>query len=117
VTILTTWTGAAVLALVHMSAGNWFSLKFPRRFEFGVRRQQLSGISVLSYFLLYLGTVAILGVIAAVVRWMSGPWAVVAVYLGLTVAAVSVYRAMLNSTSRQAISQREALIGQLVRQS
>jgi hypothetical protein len=82
-----------------------------------VRRQQLSGISVLSYFLLYLGTVAILGVIAAVVRWQSGPWTVVAVYLGLTVAAVSVYRAMLNSTSRQAITQREALIGQLVRQS
>jgi len=32
------------------------------------------------------------------------------------VAAFSVYRALLNATSHQAITQREALIGQLVRQ-
>lgn len=115
ITILTTWTGAAFLALVHITAGNWFSLKFPRRFEFGVRRQQLSGISVLAYFGMYLGSVAILGIVAVLVRLLAGPWVVVAVYSGLVIAAFSVYRALLNATSAQAIAQREALIGQLVR--
>lgn len=117
VTMLTTWTGGTFLALVHITAGNWFSLKFPRRFEFGVRRQQLSGISVLAYFGLYLGTVAVLGVVAALARWLSGPLVVVAVYAGMCVAAYSVYRTLLNSTSELAITQREALIGQLVRAS
>lgn len=115
--LLTTWTGGTFLALVHIIAGNWFSLKFPRRFEFGVRRQQLSGLSVLAYFGMYLGTVATLGVVAALVRWLAGPWVVVAVYAGLCVAAFSVYRALLNATSEQAIAQRETLIGQIVRAS
>ena len=117
ITILTTWTGAAFLAMVHITAGNWFSLKFPRRFEFGVRRQQLSGISVLAYFGTYLGSVAILGIVALLVRFLAGPWTVVAAYAGLVVAAFSVYRALLNSTTSQAIAQRDALIGQIVRAS
>ncbi|HET9399709.1 MAG TPA: hypothetical protein VFO34_02060, partial [Candidatus Acidoferrales bacterium] len=117
IAILTTWTGAAFLALVHISAGNWFSLKFPRRFEFGVRRQQLSGISVLAYFGTYLGSVAILGIVALLVRFLAGPWTVVAVYAGLVVAAFSVYRTLLNLTTSQAIAQRDALIGQIVRAS
>jgi ABC-2 type transport system permease protein len=116
--LLTTWTGLIVIALLSMAAGNLFSLKLPRRLEFGVRRQRMAGYTMLAYLsfhLIYFATLAVLGTVAALVRWLAGPWTVPVAFLALGVAALSLYRTLLEETSQLAIKQRETLIQQLVR--
>jgi ABC-2 type transport system permease protein len=116
--LLTTWTGLIVIALLSMAAGNLFSLKLPRRLEFGVRRQRMAGFTMLAYLsfhLIYFATLGVLGAVAALVRWLAGPWTVPVAFLALGVAALSLYRTLLEETSQLAIKQRETLIQQLVR--
>jgi hypothetical protein len=100
---------------MHFGVGNWLSLQYPRKFEFGMRRQRPSGMTmVISFGLLavVMGTIAGVGAISL---WLVGLWFLPIVYLGLSAAAVVVYRLMLESTSQQAITQRDALLEQLAR--
>ncbi len=39
--LLATWTGVVFCLLIYFAISNWLSLKYPRRFEFGVRRQTM----------------------------------------------------------------------------
>jgi ABC-2 type transport system permease protein len=113
--ILATWAALPFAALMHFGVGNWLSLQYPRKFEFGMRRQRPSGMTmVISFGLLavVMGTIAGVGAISL---WLVGLWFLPIVYLGLSAAAVVVYRLMLESTSQQAITQRDALLEQLAR--
>jgi ABC-2 type transport system permease protein len=113
--ILATWAALPFAALMHFGVGNWLSLQYPRKFEFGMRRQRPSGMTmVISFGLLaaVMGTIALVGVICL---WVAGLWLLPIAYLALSAAAVVVYRFMLDSTSQQAITQRDALLDQLAR--
>jgi hypothetical protein len=113
--ILATWAALPFAALMHFGVGNWLSLQYPRKFEFGMRRQRPSGMTmVFSFGLLaaVMGTIALVGVICL---WLAGLWLLPIAYLVLSAAAVFVYRLMLDSTSQQAITQRDALLEQLAR--
>lgn len=113
--ILATWAALPFAALMHFGVGNWLSLQYPRKFEFGMRRQRPSGMTmVISFGLLaaVMGTIALVG---AICLWLAGLWLLPIAYLVLSAAAVVVYRLMLASTSQQAITQRDALLEQLAR--
>jgi ABC-2 type transport system permease protein len=113
--ILATWAALPFAALMHFGVGNWLSLQYPRKFEFGMRRQRPSGMTmVISFGLLaaVMGTIALVGVICL---WLAGMWLLPIAYLALSAAAVAAYRFMLESTSQQAITQRDALLDQLAR--
>ncbi len=113
--ILATWAALPFAALMHFGVGNWLSLQYPRKFEFGMRRQRPSGMTmVISFGLLaaVMGTIALVGVICL---WLAGLWLLPIAYLALSAAAVVVYKFMLDNTSQQAITQRDALLDQLAR--
>lgn len=115
IVVLCTWTGLAFVALINIAAGNYLSLRFPRKFEFGVRARRASGASSLLAFLVYFACLGLLGGVAALVRFLAGAWFIPVAFAVLAVAALAVYLQVLNETSNQAVRQREALIDQLVR--
>lgn len=115
VILVATWIGLLFISLINMSAGNWLSLRFPRKFEFGMRSRRVSGLSSLSSFGLYFASVGMLSGVGALVGWLAGIWFVPLAFAVLSIAALSVYLHLLKATSQQAIDQRETIIGQLVR--
>jgi ABC-2 type transport system permease protein len=115
VMLLSTWIGVLFVALINMMAGNWLSLQFPRKFEFGMRTRRVSGLSSLASFGLYFSTLGAVWGIGLLVAWLAGIWFVPVAYAVLSIAALSVYLHLLKATSQQAIDQRETIIGQLVR--
>jgi ABC-2 type transport system permease protein len=113
--IAATWAALPFAALMHFGVGNWLSLQYPRRFEFGVRRQRPSGMTMLISFGLLAAVMGIIALTGAICIWLAGLWLLPIVYLALSAAALVAYRAMLKSTSQQAIAQRDPLIEQLAR--
>ncbi len=112
---LATWTGLLFAALLHLATGNWLSLQFPRRFEFGVRRQRPSGLTMLIFFGLLFGEIAAMAGAAALCVWFVGVWLLPIVYGAMSLAALVVYRLILEGTTRQAIVQRDTLLEQLAK--
>jgi ABC-2 type transport system permease protein len=113
--ILATWTALLFAALMDFGAGNWLSLQFPRKFEFGVRGQRPSGLTILISFGLFFAEMGVISGAAFLCIWFVGLWPLPLVYLALSAAALVVYRLILEGTSRQAITQRDALLEQLSR--
>jgi len=113
--ILATWAALPFAALMHFGVGNWLSLQYPRKFEFGVRRQRPSGMTMLISFGLLAAVMGTLAMIGAICIWLVGLWLLPIIYIALSTGAVVVYRLMLESTSQQAITQRDALLEQLAR--
>src|ERR1019366_4019059 len=113
--ILTTWAALPFAALIHFGVGNWLSLQYPRKFEFGVRRQRPSGMTILISFGLLFAVMGTLSAVGAICIWLAGMWLLPIVYIALSVGALFAYRAMLNGIARQAITQRETLLEQLAR--
>jgi len=110
-------TCAALLfaALIHLGVGNWLSLQFPRKFEFGVRRQRPSGLTILVSFGLFFMEMFVIAGAALLCYRLAGLWLLPLVYLALSAAALVIYRLILEGTTRQAIVQRDALLDQLSR--
>ncbi len=115
VILLATWTGLLFAALIHLGAGNWLSLQYPRRFEFGVRRQRPSGLTMIISFGLFFVELGLISGTAFLCNWLVGLWLLPFVYLGLSAAALVIYRLILNGTTRQANMQRDALLEALSR--
>jgi ABC-2 type transport system permease protein len=113
--IAATWAALPFAALMHFGVGNWLSLQYPRKFEFGVRRQRPSGMTMLISFGLLAAVMGTLALVGAICIWLAGLWLLPIVYLAVSAAALVAYRAMLESTSQQAIAQRDPLIEQLAR--
>lgn len=113
--LLVTWLAIPFAAFVHFMVGNWLSLQFPRKFEFGLRRQRPSGMTMGISLGLQLGLMSVIGASAAICIWLANLWVLAAVYAGLSLAAFVVYRATLESSSQQAQRQRDSLIEQLAK--
>jgi len=113
--LLVTWAALPFAACVHFIVGNWLSLQYPRKFEFGMRRQRPSGLSVLISLGLFFAMNGMLAMSAILSLWFGNLWVLAAVYAGLSLAAITVYRATLESTSSQALRQRDSLLEQLAR--
>ena len=115
VIILATWSALLFSALVDLAAGNWLSLQFPRRFEFGVRRQRPSGLTSIISFGIFFAKMLVIAGAAYLCVWLVGLWLLPVAYIALAAAALAAYRLILEGTTRQAILQRDAILEQLSR--
>jgi ABC-2 type transport system permease protein len=113
--ILTTWTALPFAALILLGVGNWLSLVFPRRFEFGVRRQRPSGMTMIISFALFFAMMGILSAAAWLCIWRVGLWLLPLVYITFSAGALLVYRLILEGTSRLAITRRDSVLEELSR--
>jgi ABC-2 type transport system permease protein len=113
--LLATWAGLPFVAIITFITGNWLSIQFARKFEFGVRRQSAAGMNVLMSMGVLLGTVAIVALTAALTIWLVGLWLLPIIYLAISVASFAVYRVALGATARLAIVKQEALLEQLAK--
>jgi len=113
--LLATWAALLFAALIHLGVGNWLSLQFPRKFEFGVRRQRPSGLTMLISFGLFFAEMGVISGAAFLCNWLVGLWFLPLAYIALSAAALVVYRLILEGTTRQAIARRDTLLDQLSR--
>jgi ABC-2 type transport system permease protein len=112
---LATLSGLVFAALVQSVVGNWLSLKFPRRFEFGRYRQRPSGITMLVAFGLQIFLIGLAAAVILFAQWSGRIWLVAAVFLALDAIMLWVYRATLDAFTRLAARQQEVLTAQLCR--
>jgi ABC-2 type transport system permease protein len=113
--LLVTWTGVTFCLLTFFTIANWLSIKYPRRFEFGVRRQRMSQISMLISGGAFLAILLVIAVIVSIVRWLAGIWLVPVALATLGTVAFLVYHRALEATSLQAMEGREAILKEMVR--
>jgi ABC-2 type transport system permease protein len=103
-------------SLVNFSVGNYASVRFPKRLEFAMFRQQrVSGITLL---ISLIAQACILGSCAAVFllgRWKGMMWLSALIYLVLAAAAWPVYQWALGRSGEIALDQREVLSSALSR--
>lgn len=115
VIVVATLAGLLFVMLLHFLVGNWLSLKFPRRFEFGKYRRRPSGITMLMGFALQFVVITTAAAVTLLARWTGRIWLMAVVFFCLSGILLGVYRAALDRFTRLAESQREALTTQLCR--
>jgi ABC-2 type transport system permease protein len=113
--LLATWAGIPLITIINFIAGNWLSIQFPRKFEFGVRRQSAAGMTILISMGILLGTAAIVAGASALTIYFAGLWLLPIVLLAMSAATAAVYRMALEATSRQALLKQDALLEQLAK--
>ena len=113
--LLSTLLGLLFGTFVHLSAGNWLSLQFPRRMEIGAFRQRASGSTVLIGLLVQILLAAVLAAVLLVARWMGHFWLVPTAFAILSGLAFWAYRTLLDPLSCFAQTRRETLAAQLCR--
>jgi ABC-2 type transport system permease protein len=113
--LLATWAGVPLIAIINFIAGNWLSIQFPRKFEFGVRRQSAAGMTILISMGILLGTAGIIAAASALTIYFAGLWLLPVVLLAMSAAMVAVYRMALGAVSRQALLKQDALLEQLAK--
>lgn len=112
---LATLAAAAFVALVNFSVGNYMSLAYPRRFDFGKFRQRQSGMTVLVTLAVQLLTIGLSGLIFAGAYVWKRMWLAALVFLVLAGAAFGLYRWSLGYCSEVAARKREVLTAELCR--
>jgi len=115
VIVVATLAGLLFVMLLHFLVGNWLSLKFPRRFEFGKYRRRPSGMTMLIAFALQFVMIATAAAVTLLARWTGRIWLIAVVFFCLSGILLGVYRATLDRFTRLAESQREVLTTQLCR--
>ena len=113
--VAATLCGLLFAALVNSIAGNWLSLAFPRRFEFGQFRRRASGMSVLLGLVLQVVLLGLVALVYLLARWRGQMWILPVVFLALSGMALPTYGAMLDYSKRLALGKREVLTTQLCR--
>lgn len=113
--VVATFCGLLFAMLVHFLIGNWLSLKFPRRFEFGKYRRRPSGITMLMAFALQFVVMGTAAGVTLLARWSGRIWLAAVVLLALNGILLWAYRAALDHFTRLADHQREVLTAQLCR--
>jgi ABC-2 type transport system permease protein len=113
---LSTIAAAAFAVTGQLTVANWSAMSFPKKMEIGkMKGQRNSGVAVWTAF----GAQILIGGIATVVllagRWFGSPWLPVAVFAGLTAAALGGYVASLDPLSMLAERKKELLIETLCR--
>jgi ABC-2 type transport system permease protein len=100
----------------QLTIGNWSSLTFPRKLEFGsMRGQRAGGVSIW----VALGAQVVLGGICSFIfllgRWTGNPWLPAEAFAALTVASIGGYFASLDALGELAEQKKETLIEALSR--
>lgn len=114
-TVAGTFGGVLFAALINFLVGNWLSLKFPRRFEFGQYRRRASGMTILMGFILQFALVGMVAGVLLTARALGRIWLVPLIFAALSLATLQVYWVTLDSYADLAIRERETLIEQLAR--
>lgn len=112
---LATLVAAAFVVLVNFSVGNYMSLAYPRRFDFGKFRQRQSGMTVLVTLAVQLFTMGLSGLIFAGTYFLKKIWLAVLAFLLLAAAAYALYHWSLGHCSQLAERKREVLTAELCR--
>ena len=113
--VLTTYAALLFSTLMQCLVGNWLSIRFPRRMEFGQTRRRVAGVTALIGIGLQVVLIALPAGFYLLARLIGRPWLVPAVFLGLSAAALRVYVATLDYFSRFAAEKREVLTAELSR--
>jgi ABC-2 type transport system permease protein len=101
--------------VVHLIVGNWLSLQFPRRFDFGQYRRRASGVSVLVGLGLQAGLLG-LGALVGFLSFLAGGlWIFSVVFLALSGLALWLYFLTLDYYTKFAVARQETLTAQIVR--
>jgi hypothetical protein len=108
---------AGIFAVTGQFAiANWSSLSFPRKMEIGkMKGQRNSGAAVWVAFGAQILVGSICGLVLGIGQWLGTPWLAVALFAGLTAAAVGGYVASLEPLGRLAEKKKEVLIETLCR--
>ncbi len=114
-TVAATLSGLLFAGLVHCIVGNWLSLQFPRRFDFGRFRRRASGVSVLIGLVLQIVLLGGVAILYFLFRLGGKLWLLPVVLLFLSGVMVPVYVATLGRFTRLAMENREVLTSQLCR--
>ena len=114
-TVAATLCGLLFAALVHCIVGNWLSLQFPRRFDFGRFRRRASGVSVLIGLALQIVLLGGVAILYFLLRLGGKLWLLPVVLLFLSGVMLAVYLATLDRFTRLAMENREVLTSQLCR--
>ncbi len=115
ITVVATFSGLLAAVLVHFIVGNWLSLKFPRRFDFGRYRRRPSGITMLVGFGLQIVVIGMAAAVTLLAIWLGRTWLVAVVFLALSGGMLWVYTTTLDYFTRLAGHQRETLTAELCR--
>jgi len=100
----------------QFTIANWSSLSFPKKMEIGkMKGQRNSGAAVWVAFGAQILVGSICGLVLGIGQWLGNPWLPVALFAGLTAAAVGGYAASLEALGRLAERKKEVLIETLCR--
>ncbi len=113
--VAATFSYLVFFLLAHFLVGNWLSLRFPRRFEFGQQRRRVAGITALVGFGLQFILAGMAASVVLLARLWGRMWFVPVVFLTLSAALLEVYKVSLDFFDRLALEQRENLTEQLCR--
>jgi len=107
----------ALFALpVHLAAGNAFSLNMPYRMNLGrITRQRGSQASALFSMLIQLGVLGIGAGVIAACSFLDKLWLATFVFVVLAIAAVIVWKRVLDGVDAMAARRQESLMATLVR--
>jgi membrane protein implicated in regulation of membrane protease activity len=101
---------------VHLTAGNAFSLNMPYRMNLGrITRQRGSQASALFSMLIQLGVLGIGAGVIAACSFLDKLWLAIPIFLILAIAAVIVWKRVLDSVDDMASRRQESLMATLVR--
>ncbi len=110
---LVTLAALAFVMLVHFSVGNYMSLTYPRRFDFGKFRQHQSGMTALVLMATQLVVLGICTLIFLVAFRPTSLWLAGMVFVVLTALGGWLYGWSLENSSRLAERKREVLTSEL----
>jgi ABC-2 type transport system permease protein len=110
------WVAATLL--VAMTFGNRRSLSAPKKVNLArSTRRQATGLSALIGVGIFLGSMAVAGLLAVAAYFTHLLWVLVPVFAGLAAAAALFYGRGLNSIDRYALDHREELFAELCKAS
>ncbi len=112
-TVVATFCMLFFAILLNFTAGNMLSLYAPRAFDFGKFRQRQSPLTVFSVLGMQLLVVIIAVGVFAAARWLESTWIAAGIFLGLAVATLPVYSAVLDYCSGLADRRRENITTEL----
>ncbi|HET7108889.1 MAG TPA: hypothetical protein VFI38_18895 [Candidatus Acidoferrum sp.] len=113
---LSTIAAAGFAVTGQLTIANWSALSFPKKMEIGkLKGQRNSGVAVWTAFGVQILIAGIATTVLLAGRWFGNPWLPVALFSGLTAAALGGYVASLDPLSLLAERKKELLIETLCR--
>ena len=102
-------------SMLSFSLGNWASIRFPRRFDFGQFRRRTSGFSSLLALIAQMVTMMFAAIVYLLSLLLGSPWFIPLIFLVLSAAAVPLYFRLLGFCAEVGLDQREPLIAEMTK--